>query len=404
MQKTVQKTVRKTVAWIGALTLTASLCFSSYDISVAVNYDAKIKENRSAQKAYEKKTEQLQDELEEIQQIQEDTLAYIEKLDKKTEQVEKQLAELKVQISDTQESLQMAEENLAQAQVEKLVQYTAMKERIKYMYENGNQGYLELLFSSENISELVNRTEYIKKISDYDKKLFARYQKTCDDINFEKQEIETSLSNLEKMQSDVDAEEKALESMKSRKEKELKKYARSAKKKESKALEYAKKAAEAEAEVERLLEEKQREIDLKSDVGGGNSGSSALRWPLKVAGRISSGFGPRSSPTPGASSYHKGIDVAVPLGTPIVAAGAGTVVTATYSSSAGNYIMISHGNRLYTVYMHCSKLAVSVGDEVVSGQIIAYAGSTGISTGSHLHFGVMKNGSYVDPGIYVTQP
>lgn len=131
--------------------------------------------------------------------------------------------------------------------------------------------------------------------------------------------------------------------------------------------EYTKKALEAENQVEALLQKKQDEIDREMAAGGGNSGGSTtgFGWPLKGgAGRISSGFGGRKSPTAGASTYHKGVDLAAPSGTPILAAGSGKVVTATYSSSAGNYIMISHGNRLYTVYMHCSRLAVSAGKQV----------------------------------------
>ena len=166
-------------------------------------------------------------------------------------------------------------------------------------------------------------------------------------------------------------------------------------------MKLAKEAAKAENEVNRLLAQKQAEID-GSDSGIVFSGG-ALSWPLKVSGRISSKFGHRSSPTAGASTYHKGLDIAVPSGTPILAAAAGKVVTAHYSSSAGNYIMIAHGNRLYTVYMHCSRLAVKEGDSVVQGQTIGYAGSTGISTGSHLHFGVSKNGSYVNPLNYVSR-
>ena len=171
---------------------------------------------------------------------------------------------------------------------------------------------------------------------------------------------------------------------------------------------YTKQAIAAENAVEELLRKQQEEIEREQGVGGGNSDEriqkSGLIWPLKDgAGRLSSTFGPRKRPTAGASTYHKGIDLGVVYGTPILASGSGKVVTATYSSSAGNFVMISHGNRLYTVYMHCSRLAVSVGDTVVKGQVIAYVGSTGISTGAHLHFGVSKNGSYVNPLNYVSR-
>lgn len=384
--------------------LLAFFLVGSSDVSVAVNYDTKIQESRTEQKKYEKKSAELAKDMEEIDQAKKDSLAYIEKIDKKTEKVEKEQKELQSQIQKTQSGLADAEEELSAAEEEKQTQYTTMKQRIKYMYENGEQDYLELIFSSDSVAELLNRTEYVEKISSYDKKIFRRFEKVCDKVARKKQEIDETLTSLQEMKQDADAQKKALKELKKKKKDEIRAYDRSMKKKQSKANAYAKKAAEAEAELERLLEEKQRQIDLENDMGGGNSGSTKLRWPLKVSGRLSSGFGPRKSPTAGASSYHKGQDIAVPTGTPIVAAGSGKVVTATYSSSAGNFVMISHGNKLYTVYMHCSRLAVSAGDTVASGQTIAYAGSTGISTGSHLHFSVIKNGTYVNPLLYVKRP
>ena len=107
-------------------------------------------------------------------------------------------------------------------------------------------------------------------------------------------------------------------------------------------------------------------------------------------------------PTAGASSNHKGIDISASTGSSIVAAAGGTVSIATYSYSAGNYVVVNHGNGLSTVYMHCSQLLVSAGDTVKAGQTIAKVGSTGYSTGSHLHFAVRKNGSYVNPSSYVS--
>ncbi|MCR4628662.1 MAG: M23 family metallopeptidase, partial [Clostridium sp.] len=137
--------------------------------------------------------------------------------------------------------------------------------------------------------------------------------------------------------------------------------------------------------------------------GSMTKGSGSLSWPLASSGRITSTFGQRESPTAGASTNHKGVDIAVSSGTPIKAADGGTVVTATYSSSAGNYVVISHGNGTSTVYMHCQSLDVSAGDTVSKGETIAKVGSTGYSTGPHLHFGVLKNGQYVDPMDYVSQ-
>ena len=118
---------------------------------------------------------------------------------------------------------------------------------------------------------------------------------------------------------------------------------------------------------------------------------------------MTSDYGTRVSPTAGASSNHKGIDIGASYGADIVAAADGKVVTAAYSSSGGNYVMIDHGNGLYTVYMHASSLCVSAGQNVTAGQVVAKVGSTGISTGNHLHFGVSLNGSYVSPWNYLSR-
>jgi murein DD-endopeptidase MepM/ murein hydrolase activator NlpD len=116
---------------------------------------------------------------------------------------------------------------------------------------------------------------------------------------------------------------------------------------------------------------------------------------------LTSPFGYRDAPTAGASTYHEGVDLAGPEGTPIVASRSGTVTIARYSNSAGFYVSINHGDGFSSVYMHMTHYVVSVGQHVSQGQLIGYMGSTGISTGSHLHFGISQNGVYVNPALYV---
>ena len=117
--------------------------------------------------------------------------------------------------------------------------------------------------------------------------------------------------------------------------------------------------------------------------------------------QITSYFGSRTSPVAGASSNHRGIDIACDTGAAVVAAASGTVIVAAYNYAEGNYVCIDHGGGVVTVYMHNSSLAVSVGETVTAGQQIASAGSTGVSTGPHCHFGVRVNGAYVDPLSYL---
>ena len=126
-----------------------------------------------------------------------------------------------------------------------------------------------------------------------------------------------------------------------------------------------------------------------------------FKWPAPSYTKITSEFGNRMHPTLGVEKFHNGIDMAAPGGSPILAAYDGNVVAADYSNSMGNYIMIDHGDGLYTIYMHASALYVSKGSFVTKGQNIAAVGTTGRSTGNHLHFSVRLNGSYVNPRSYL---
>ena len=131
-------------------------------------------------------------------------------------------------------------------------------------------------------------------------------------------------------------------------------------------------------------------------------GNISFKWPCPSSSRITSNFGDRESPTEGASSNHKGMDIGASTGADIIAAADGEVVIATYSYSAGNYIMIDHGGGVSTVYMHCSQLLVSKGAKVKQGQVIAKVGSTGYSTGPLVLLGMGSGGSYVNPRNYVS--
>jgi len=270
------------------------------------------------------------------------------------------------------------------------------------------------------MSDLLNRTEYIEKISAYDKNLLEKHKKVKKEIAKQEKSLEQQAEKLQVLQDELKFEQSKITQLADEKNKEVAQYNVDIADASEEAKKYAKEIEKQENVIEDLLEQERRRIEEEerkkreaaaaanqnnqgsTDTDYANS-SGDFRWPLNVSGTITSKFGKRTSPTAGASTYHKGIDIAAPSGTTIVAAASGRVVTATYSSSAGNYIMIYHGNSTYTVYMHCSSLSVSVNDEVKKGQAIGAVGSTGYSTGAHLHFGISVNGSYVDPLGYVSQ-
>lgn len=164
-----------------------------------------------------------------------------------------------------------------------------------------------------------------------------------------------------------------------------------------------------QAEQEAL---KKQEQDKNTANSGNNSNSSdssssnpviiGSNWirPCNYV-RISSPFGFRESPTTGASTNHNGVDLSAPAGTPIYASRGGTVTIARWSDSAGYYVTISHGDGFSSIYMHMTNYIVASGQKVNQGQVIGYVGSTGISTGNHLHFGITYGGAYVNPCSYV---
>ncbi|WP_330587924.1 peptidoglycan DD-metalloendopeptidase family protein [Anaerocolumna sedimenticola] len=254
--------------------------------------------------------------------------------------------------------------------------------------------------------------------------------------------LEDKIAELNALKEQLTFEQDTVKKLASDKNKELAKYEASIDETQALSAEYTSKLAEQEDLIEDLLEAERKRIEeeerkkkeeeerkrkeeerkRQEEAAKGNNDSSqnsntdsntdndsgsqvkvdGFIWPCPSSTRITSTFGNREQPTEGASTYHKGIDIGASTGSSIVAAAGGSVVTAAYSVSAGNYIMIYHGDGIYTVYMHCSKLLVSVGDEVSQGQTIALVGSTGVSTGSHLHFGVSVNGTYVNPLNYVS--
>ena len=377
--------------------------------------DAKSK--KTALEAEKKKTEQ---ELKSLEGLKNDTTAYVKKLDSSLESIGNELSKLNDDIDAKEKQIETTKEELSEAKETEKSQYEAMKLRIKYMYEKGDSTYVDLLMESDSLSELLSKAEYITKISSYDRQKLDEYAATKEKIAEKEKSLESEHAELLMLQDETEAKQASVEKLLAAKQTELQNYETKIASAEGQISEYAK-SIEAqenqiksiEAEIKRKEEEARKKAEEeKKEAAAANKaaqtyktvslGDISFTWPCPASGRITSGFGGRKSPTKGASSNHQGIDISAPTGTSIVAAAAGEVVIATYSSSAGNYVMISHGGGVYTVYMHASSLLVSQGQSVKKGQTIAKVGSTGYSTGSHLHFGVRVNGSYVNPTKYVS--
>lgn len=369
------------------------------------------------------KIEDTKKELEELQQQSTNTRNYIQQLDAKMTALDNSLYQLNNQIEDKQNQIEDAEVNLEQAEIDADLQYEAMKLRIKFMYERKDDSYLEILLSASSLADLLNRADYIAEISQYDREKLQEYQDTINYIAQTKQELENDYAELDVMRVSLEEQKASLELVQQAKQTELASLNQQTSQAETTKAQLeaelaeqeneildliAKKAAEEEA-AKRAEEEKNNNSNHtgsdnnqngNDNNSSGTVSSSGFIWPT-ISKRITSHFGDMEDRT----SPHKGLDIGAVKpgvsGDPIYAAASGTVIIAQYSDSAGNYITIDHGNGLNTVYMHCSVLKVSVGDKVTQGQTIGLMGTTGNSTGVHLHFAVIKGGAYVNPLSYL---
>ncbi len=361
-------------------------------------------------------------------------------LHEQIELISQQLSAYGLLIADKQDELDAAEERLRELNEKN-------RERIRAMEEDGTLSYWSVLFKANSFSDLLDRLTMIQEIAAADQRRLKELSAAADEVALaqaalleEKEELDLAKEELDDA-NDVlqakNAEAQALIDELVAKGFELQDLYEQYEEAEKELLNDI---ALKEQEYQQAKEEEwiahmatattppttapatkpstggdgssdsgssggssDSSSDSESDKGNSGSGSvntDPWRVPCSYT-KLTSPFGNRESPTAGASSDHKGVDLAGPEGTPIYASRGGTVTIAKFSSSAGYYVTINHGDGYSTIYMHMTRYIVSKGDKVSGGQLIGYMGSTGISTGPHLHWGVMYNGTYVNPANYV---
>lgn len=358
-----------------------------------------LQEAQDEKAQLEKALKEAQGTIEDLKDSKGDIESKVTELNQQLIDISARITDLENQLTAKSEDIQETKDELAGAKEREAQQYADMKVRIQFMYENGQTSYLEALLSSRNISEFLNSADYIAQIQSYDRQKLTEYQDTVESIVNLEAQLEQEYTDLETLKSTVESNKATVAAMMRQKESELADISGDIEDAQSDADYYA---AEIQAQEELIAAIKRAEAEkAAAGVEEHPYTGGAFRWPCPSSTRVTSDYGTRVSPMSGASSNHKGIDIGASAGADIIAAADGTVTAASYSSAAGNYVMIDHGGGLYTVYMHASSLLVSPGQTVSAGDVIAKVGSTGISTGSHLHFGVSLNGSYVSPWSYL---
>ncbi len=334
-----------------------------------------------------------------------DLKSYITELDANLEEIEEQIADLKNQITLKEAEIVETEELLAQAKEVEANQHDAMDNRIRLMYVQGEQHYLAMLLTAKSFSDFLNRAVYVNAIAQYDQDRLEEYVQTREYVELCEEQLHLQKDILDATKVAVEEEQEALEELIDQKKNEIEKYEKSISNKQESIEEYEAMIAEQDELIKELeaavLAEQKKILAQQGTVTIYDGGQ--FKFPLASYTRISDEYGWRIHPILNTKQFHNGVDFAAPKGTAIYAAYDGEVVAATYSSTMGNYVMINHGSGLYTIYMHASALYCSKGDVVVRGETIAAVGTTGRSTGNHLHFSVRKDGSYVSPWDYLKE-
>ena len=309
---------------------------------------------------------------------------------------ETQIYDTQVEINVLTEDLNATKERvtkvlaeLDEIQLKLAEQNEALMSRLRAMYKQGDAGMISVLLGSASMTELLTNVEMMKRITESDADLIESLQGQFEVVTEKKDDLVTLKEELETKQAELDAKKTALN-------------------KDMNTVASLKKSIEKNnAALEAQIDAMNAEADaLKADIlklqSGGDYTGGVMGWPSRNSNRITDVFGMRLHPILGYWKMHTGIDIGARKETEILCAADGTVIRTASSSGYGNYVMVDHGGGIVTLYAHSCKILCKVGDKVKRGDVLALVGSTGMSTGPHIHFEVRKNGAYQDPLNWVT--
>ena len=402
---------KKTVSVIAVAM--AFLLLTSLLLSVIGSMGALASGHEAELDAIEQQKEELQAQREEMQAGIDELLAQrdtvLEKkalLDEQNQYAVEEMELIDEQIEVYTGLIEDKAEELAEAQEAETSQYELYCKRVRAMEENGSYTYLDILFNCTSLGELLGAMDDISEIMDADRRLYEKYTAAREETERVKAEYEDTLTDLGDKQDELEAEKARLEAeieeatdlindLEADIEAAQAEYAANEAAEQALNAQMDAIAAQIAAEEEAARQEAaQNGTDY---TGPGSTATGSYTWPCPSCTYITSGYGNRIHPIFGTERWHSGIDIGAAAGATVIAADSGTVSVATYSSSYGNYVMIYHSNGTYTLYAHMSSLAVTAGQSVTKGDTIGYVGSTGWSTGPHLHFEIRSSGGTIDP-------
>lgn len=339
-----------------------------------------------------KSRQAAQEKLNEVKQQKADLVEEFSQIDGQITQAEDDITNINSQITVSETVISEKEAELSEAEAVCNAYDEAFRTRARTMYEHGGTTYLEVLLGSANFSDFLDRVELVRQIVDYDNTMLGELNAARQTIVTAKAQLEAELAQMQESAQSLELKMEELELRREAKTELLRQA-----EKDVAAYQKIYDAAE-KAEQEEI---KKQQAAMSSSANQTKYTGGRFTWPVPSSSRITSYFGYRTHPVYKTKKFHSGIDIGCGYGASILAAADGVVTVSQYNSSYGRYIIVNHGSGLSSLYAHNSSLLVSVGDRVTRGQQIAKAGSTGVSTGNHLHFEVRVNGTATNPLSYL---
>lgn len=397
-----KKKFKKFFAFAMALVMTMSVMFSMMSVSAFAVTQSEIDSLRSQKSQLSSQKNQVQSTINSLQGQQGDLISLKNALDEKNAITVKQILNLNEQIELHTQLIEQKTVEVEEAQKTADEQLEKYKVRVRAMEEAGRYNYFEVLFGANSIGEFLSLIDDIGDIMRSDKELENSYRQSVTDLKAVKAEYEEAKTEMEdtkaeledlKVQQEADIQEATAVIASLQSDINAKSGVLSQLTEQEKQLN-----ADIQNKVNELNRQQEQNKPQPNPGGGSTIGTGSLVWPSYCT-YITSRQGPRTHPVTGEYKNHGGTDIGASYGSAIYAADSGTVVRSAdgWNGGWGNYVMIDHGNGMQTLYAHMSSRAVSVGQTVSRGQTIGYVGSTGMSTGPHLHFEMYVNGSRIDP-------
>ena len=340
------------------------------------------------------KREQAEKDLEYVQEELSEAVVKIQELDDKIRTAENEIAGMDEKLIDLQTKVEETTQNLQIVQKNYDENKKIMENRLVVMYECGDVTYLDLLLRSSSLVEFLSNYYIIEEIVRSDNELLASIEKEKDEIETTKKQLEQQKAELKLLTVKQDQTRIIMQNNKTIQQNEIDKLSDNEKELQQKIQEYK----DEEARIENLIKLASGQYTYNGEYSGG-----VMAWPIAKEGTyITSNYGTREHPIQGIIKTHTGIDIGnAGFGAPVIAAADGIVSMASYYGGYGNCVMINHGNGISTLYGHGQKILTTVGAEVKKGDLIMEVGSTGLSTGPHLHFEVRINGVHTNPLQYL---